>query len=169
MYYLYLFIYLFMYLLFIYLGSLVRASRQPILPVLYPKPATIISPKANLLSANMHNNSNIVNTANNNNNNSVVSNLILNSNSSPIPSSKIGKVPKENISNEHNDASSVHVGVSCDGCGKSPLSGIRFKCVNCDEFNFCEDCEVRDTFFKVLCIYFIYLFIYMLFVYLFIY
>jgi hypothetical protein len=37
---------------------------------------------------------------------------------------------------------SVHADVTCDGCGRSPIAGIRYKCVNCDEFNFCEDCEV---------------------------
>lgn len=58
-----------------------------------------------------------------------------------MPAAKVTK-SKESVSSEV-DATSVHVGVSCDGCGKSPLSGVRFKCVNCDEFNFCEDCEVK--------------------------
>jgi hypothetical protein len=35
----------------------------------------------------------------------------------------------------------THAGVSCDGCGKTPIKGIRYKCVHCDEFNFCETCE----------------------------
>lgn len=35
----------------------------------------------------------------------------------------------------------IHNGVTCDGCGKSPIKGIRYKCVHCDEYNFCENCE----------------------------
>ena len=33
-----------------------------------------------------------------------------------------------------------HDGVTCDGCGKNPIVGIRYKCVNCDQFNMCSDC-----------------------------
>ena len=35
---------------------------------------------------------------------------------------------------------SFHPGVTCDGCGQSPLSGPRFKCKVCDNFDFCERC-----------------------------
>ena len=35
---------------------------------------------------------------------------------------------------------SFHPGVSCDGCGQSPISGPRFKCKQCDNFDFCERC-----------------------------
>ena len=31
----------------------------------------------------------------------------------------------------------VHHGITCDGCGLSPIHGIRFKCTSCDNFDFC--------------------------------
>uniref|UniRef100_A0A3B3D0M2 E3 ubiquitin-protein ligase HERC2 n=1 Tax=Oryzias melastigma TaxID=30732 RepID=A0A3B3D0M2_ORYME len=34
---------------------------------------------------------------------------------------------------------SVHPGV-CDGCQMFPINGPRFKCKNCDDFDFCENC-----------------------------
>ena len=43
---------------------------------------------------------------------------------------------KENISNKI-----VHFGVKCDGCGKFPIIGCRYKCAVCDNFDYCEDCE----------------------------
>ncbi|KAB1279055.1 E3 ubiquitin-protein ligase HERC2 [Camelus dromedarius] len=35
---------------------------------------------------------------------------------------------------------SVHPGVTCDGCQMFPINGSRFKCRNCDDFDFCEMC-----------------------------
>ena len=35
---------------------------------------------------------------------------------------------------------SFHPNVSCDGCGQSPISGPRFKCKQCPNFDFCERC-----------------------------
>ena len=45
---------------------------------------------------------------------------------------------KEKISNKI-----VHFGVKCDGCGKFPIIGSRFKCAVCDNFDYCEDCEEK--------------------------
>ena len=28
----------------------------------------------------------------------------------------------------------------CDGCQMFPINGARFKCRNCDDFDFCENC-----------------------------
>ncbi|KAJ8028688.1 E3 ubiquitin-protein ligase HERC2 [Holothuria leucospilota] len=33
-----------------------------------------------------------------------------------------------------------HPGVMCDGCGMDPLTGPRYKCRTCADFNFCEEC-----------------------------
>ncbi|XP_031694188.1 E3 ubiquitin-protein ligase HERC2-like, partial [Anarrhichthys ocellatus] len=35
---------------------------------------------------------------------------------------------------------SVHPGVRCDGCQMFPINGPRFKCRNCDDFDFCDNC-----------------------------
>jgi Zinc finger, ZZ type len=35
----------------------------------------------------------------------------------------------------------LHYGVACQGCGLSPIRGIRYQCNTCDEFDFCESCE----------------------------
>ncbi|XP_067368465.1 E3 ubiquitin-protein ligase HERC2 isoform X5 [Channa argus] len=35
---------------------------------------------------------------------------------------------------------SVHPGVRCDGCQMFPINGPRFKCRNCDDFDYCENC-----------------------------
>jgi hypothetical protein len=37
----------------------------------------------------------------------------------------------------------VHQYVRCDGCGKSPITGIRYKCYECADFDFCEECEAN--------------------------
>ncbi|XP_041128227.1 E3 ubiquitin-protein ligase HERC2-like isoform X2 [Polyodon spathula] len=35
---------------------------------------------------------------------------------------------------------SIHPGVRCDGCQMFPINGPRFKCRNCEDFDFCENC-----------------------------
>ncbi|XP_048453850.1 E3 ubiquitin-protein ligase HERC2 [Rhincodon typus] len=35
---------------------------------------------------------------------------------------------------------SIHPGVTCDGCQMFPMNGPRFKCRNCDDFDYCENC-----------------------------
>jgi hypothetical protein len=35
----------------------------------------------------------------------------------------------------------VHNYVTCDGCGAKPITGIRYKCSVCEDFDFCEKCE----------------------------
>jgi len=35
----------------------------------------------------------------------------------------------------------VHTGVTCDSCNKQPIEGNRYKCVVCDDYDLCGDCE----------------------------
>jgi hypothetical protein len=50
--------------------------------------------------------------------------------------------------NEKNSISkqekNIHIGVSCNGCGKTTITGIRYKCLFCNDFDFCEDCESQS-------------------------
>jgi len=39
------------------------------------------------------------------------------------------------------DESVIHQGVTCDGCGVSPIAGPRFKCRSCRNFDFCLQCR----------------------------
>jgi len=58
------------------------------------------------------------------------------------PSSAVVNVPQSlNAAEDMEPETYVHNGVTCDGCGKCPIKGIRYKCVHCDEYNFCENCE----------------------------
>ena len=49
----------------------------------------------------------------------------------------------------------VHRGITCNGCGTSPLKGIRYRCSNCHDYDLCENCESQQIhqknhiFFKV--------------------
>ena len=35
----------------------------------------------------------------------------------------------------------VHIGFSCDGCGKPVIVGIRWKCLVCENYDLCDDCH----------------------------
>ena len=37
----------------------------------------------------------------------------------------------------------IHSKIMCDGCGMLPISGWRYKCSICDDYNLCENCEER--------------------------
>ncbi|RUS14462.1 hypothetical protein BC937DRAFT_93782 [Endogone sp. FLAS-F59071] len=51
------------------------------------------------------------------------------------------QVPKPGLLEIKMQNSHVHVGVRCDGCQKW-IRGVRYKCVNCPDFDLCDNCEV---------------------------
>ncbi len=38
----------------------------------------------------------------------------------------------------------IHNGIHCDMCKKQNIQGIRYKCVFCNDFDLCEECEAKD-------------------------
>lgn len=44
----------------------------------------------------------------------------------------------------HNSKSSVNHGVSCNYCGMSPIRGVRYRCLECPDFDMCSGCESND-------------------------
>lgn len=55
--------------------------------------------------------------------------------------SNVNTQDQSNKSAESNQV--IHHGVFCDGCNKHPISGIRYKCSVCPDFDFCEECESK--------------------------
>ena len=39
----------------------------------------------------------------------------------------------------------IHRGVECNSCGIHPISGIRYHCANCFDFDLCESCEANTS------------------------
>lgn len=39
----------------------------------------------------------------------------------------------------------THYRVTCDGCGVSPITGTRYKCTVCPNFDYCEACENSNS------------------------
>lgn len=42
----------------------------------------------------------------------------------------------------------IHRGITCDSCHRMPITGIRYRCANCPDFDLCEDCEAQDPHIK---------------------
>jgi len=37
----------------------------------------------------------------------------------------------------------IHFGIKCEECQTFPISGIRYKCIQCESYNLCEKCEEK--------------------------
>lgn len=47
-----------------------------------------------------------------------------------------------NVSPDHAPSPVTHNHVTCDGCEMSPIVGVRHKCLDCADFDFCDACMV---------------------------
>jgi hypothetical protein len=79
-----------------------------------------------------------------------------NDSSNQVPLEKPKKDPSfEEISEEKKEYSNqkpskeapkgtnVFFGVQCDGCGQKPIFGVRYKCLSCENYDLCEECEAK--------------------------
>lgn len=48
----------------------------------------------------------------------------------------LNRIPDRTVTNNN-----VHFGTSCNGCQKNPIVGDRYKCLECQDFDFCSNCE----------------------------
>jgi len=48
---------------------------------------------------------------------------------------------KSNIPNDEHEEKQIHDSVTCDSCQRCPITGIRYKCSVCNNYDLCEDCE----------------------------
>uniref|UniRef100_A0A1L8EEH7 Putative pb1 domain protein n=1 Tax=Haematobia irritans TaxID=7368 RepID=A0A1L8EEH7_HAEIR len=44
-----------------------------------------------------------------------------------------------------NNPNSVHIGVECDSCLMCPIVGFRYKCLQCPNFDICQNCEAKHA------------------------
>lgn len=45
----------------------------------------------------------------------------------------------------HRRMGGSHIGVTCDGCGKSNFSGLRYKCEECFDYDLCHECVINHV------------------------
>ena len=46
-----------------------------------------------------------------------------------------------NIINNINNINDIHFGIKCNNCEMENIKGIRYKCINCPDFDLCQKCE----------------------------
>ena len=51
--------------------------------------------------------------------------------------------PQESPKNNKNEKE-IHYGIICDGCGMKPLTGKRYKCKKCNDFDYCQKCYEKN-------------------------
>ena len=55
------------------------------------------------------------------------------------------KINQEIENNQIPDSIENHKAIACSSCGTFPIVGNRYKCVYCDDVDFCEDCEKENA------------------------
>ena len=52
------------------------------------------------------------------------------------------KIPlNESLIKKPKQSEITHYGIKCDNCEKENIKGIRYKCMNCENYNLCSECE----------------------------
>jgi hypothetical protein len=52
--------------------------------------------------------------------------------------------PSDTRDAKDNSPEDAHVNIICDGCGVTPIKGMRFKCTVCPDFDLCGECESKQ-------------------------
>ena len=58
-----------------------------------------------------------------------------------IDVTQLRQIIQEEVQKAIEPKTTVHHGVTCDGCNVNPIAGIRYKCFVCPDFDYCEKCE----------------------------
>ena len=56
---------------------------------------------------------------------------------------KIKETEQKGQKKQGSKCKSIHQGTICRSCKISPIQGRRFQCIECDNFNICEECELN--------------------------
>jgi hypothetical protein len=58
-----------------------------------------------------------------------------------VETPKVAATPEVVSNEEEKQSDAVHSSVTCDGCQVSPITGVRFKCIVCNDYDLCAACE----------------------------
>lgn len=62
-----------------------------------------------------------------------------------IKETKYIEIIKNNKKEKKPTCNTIHNGIKCEKCFKEPIIGYRYKCIQCDNYNLCQDCEEKNA------------------------
>ena len=62
-----------------------------------------------------------------------------------IKETKYIEIIKNNKKEKKSTCNTIHNGIKCEKCFKEPIIGYRYKCIQCDNYNLCQDCEEKNA------------------------